>query len=217
MASWWEEFKNGLTSEDEIEFARKLDEADKKTTPDKVNKLKKDFDMISFEGATKFKFERKLRIYEKRLIWAAGGRFGPLLRQLRQQRNLSLANLEKMTDVSASYLNSIENGSRKAPSIGMIEALSKALDVDKNILLSATYVTDTKEKTSVDIYDLLRFNDFTIKNHSVSETDKIFFINILTEIDKSQWNSEAKLNDNLKIMNMIDKYKRSKSEKNEQL
>ena len=54
--------------------------------------------------------------------------FGLKLRELRQERNLSPAELARVCDVSVSYLNEIEKG-KKYPKADKILSLSKALGV----------------------------------------------------------------------------------------
>ena len=61
--------------------------------------------------------------------------FGLKLRQLRQQKNLSLTELSANTGLSISYLNEIEKG-KKYPKGDKIIALASALDVDYDKLVS---------------------------------------------------------------------------------
>ena len=61
--------------------------------------------------------------------------FGLKLRELRQERNLSPAELARVCDVSVSYLNEIEKG-KKYPKADKILSLSKALDVRYDQLTS---------------------------------------------------------------------------------
>ena len=61
--------------------------------------------------------------------------FGLKLRELRQERSLSPAELARVCDVSVSYLNEIEKG-KKYPKADKILSLSKALDVRYDQLTS---------------------------------------------------------------------------------
>ena len=61
--------------------------------------------------------------------------FGLKLKLLRQEKNLSLAQLSQKTDISISYLNEIEKG-KKYPKADKIFALSEALDVSYDWLVS---------------------------------------------------------------------------------
>lgn len=61
--------------------------------------------------------------------------FGLKLKQLRLDRNLSLAELARRTSLSSSYLNEIENG-KKSPKSDKIAALAEALGVSYDKLVS---------------------------------------------------------------------------------
>jgi len=61
--------------------------------------------------------------------------FGLKLKLLRQEKNLSLAQLSQKSDISISYLNEIEKG-KKYPKADKIFALSEALDVTYDWLVS---------------------------------------------------------------------------------
>ena len=61
--------------------------------------------------------------------------FGLKLKQLRLDKNLSLAELAKRTSLSSSYLNEIENG-KKYPKSEKIAVLADALDVSYDKLVS---------------------------------------------------------------------------------
>jgi transcriptional regulator with XRE-family HTH domain len=62
--------------------------------------------------------------------------FGLKVRQLRQGKQLSFADLSKLANVSVSYLNEIEKG-KKYPKEDKITSLSKALDVPYEDLVSS--------------------------------------------------------------------------------
>ena len=63
--------------------------------------------------------------------------FGLKLRELRQERGLSPAELARACDMSISYLNEIEKG-KKYPKADKILSLSKALEVRYDQLTSTT-------------------------------------------------------------------------------
>ena len=56
--------------------------------------------------------------------------FGPLLRKLRQQKEVSLNRLSKAIGVSGPYLSDVENGKRGPLSAERIEQVGKALKID---------------------------------------------------------------------------------------
>lgn len=207
--SWWEEFKNSLDDENAIRLAEKIDKIDGHETIQKINKLKNELAEFKFDSSIDMKFERKLRIYENRLSRAIDSKFGPLLRELRRKGGFSLAELQDKTGISASYINRMENGERKTPSVSIIETLANALQVDKNLLISAANDSVSKRKT-VDIFELLKSNNITINGKTITDKDKDFFINIITATFESPWTAETKHLDIIKIAEMVEKYKKSK-------
>lgn len=64
--------------------------------------------------------------------------FGYKLRQLRQQKGLSFAELSEITGLSISFLNEIEKG-KKYPKADKIMSLAKALQVDYDTLVSIKF------------------------------------------------------------------------------
>ena len=50
------------------------------------------------------------------------------LKSIRKEKNMTLVELGKMCGISAGYLCHLENGSRKHPSIEVMERIAKALN-----------------------------------------------------------------------------------------
>ncbi|MEO0877675.1 MAG: helix-turn-helix transcriptional regulator, partial [Bacteroidota bacterium] len=61
--------------------------------------------------------------------------FGLKIKQLRQEKGLSFAELAKATGMSVSYLNEIEKG-KKFPKGDKISVLATTLNIEEEILLS---------------------------------------------------------------------------------
>jgi transcriptional regulator with XRE-family HTH domain len=58
----------------------------------------------------------------------------PTLRQLRQDRCLTQADLAKKARITFSYVSKLEAGAKTAPSEPVVRRLAKALDVDPFVL-----------------------------------------------------------------------------------
>jgi len=52
------------------------------------------------------------------------------LKQIREQKGLTIEKLAELSKISAGYLCHLENGSRKNPSIAVMKNISKALGVE---------------------------------------------------------------------------------------
>ncbi len=71
-------------------------------------------------------------------------KFKDRVRELRKSNNLTLKNLSERTGLSVSYLSDIERG-KTDPSLNTIEALSHALDISIQFLLSGVeLIEETK-------------------------------------------------------------------------
>lgn len=71
---------------------------------------------------------------------------GEKIKQLRQEKKLSISELAERAGVAKSYLSSIERNLQSNPSIQFIEKISEALDVSVNDILY--------DGTDMDIEDL---------------------------------------------------------------
>ncbi|MBO8157930.1 MAG: helix-turn-helix domain-containing protein [Bacillaceae bacterium] len=60
---------------------------------------------------------------------------GEKIKELREQKNMSLTELAKRAGIAKSYLSSIERGIQKNPSIQKLEKIAKVLDIDLHQLI----------------------------------------------------------------------------------
>jgi len=111
--------------------------------------------------------------------------FGKFLRYIREERGLSLQEVEKKAKVSNSYLSQVERGDRGVPSLKILTKLAKTYDM--------TLIKMVKAATSDDIVDSLLKNlnldeEFILKNYKeLSEEHKYLlkiFVKIMTTIQK---------------------------------
>lgn len=75
-------------------------------------------------------------------------RIGPIIRQARATKKLSLRDVYAMCGINASALSRLENGLNGDPSIGMLVALSKALDIPLTVLVGEPDI-DLSEDASI--------------------------------------------------------------------
>lgn len=108
--------------------------------------------------------------------------FGFFLRNIREERGLSLQEVEKKAKVSNSYLSQVERGDRGVPSLDILTKLAKTYDM--------TLMDMVKAATSEDIVDSFLKNlnldeEFILKNYKeLSEENKyllkVFSMTLLT-------------------------------------
>ena len=61
--------------------------------------------------------------------------FGKFIRKKRKEKNITLMQLAKKTDLSQPYLSQIENGKRDTPRMDIINKIASALEIDPNELV----------------------------------------------------------------------------------
>lgn len=60
---------------------------------------------------------------------------GSYIKEKRLEKGYSLKDLEEKSKVISSYIDRIENGFRKTPSVPVLEKLGEALDIEKKELI----------------------------------------------------------------------------------
>ena len=58
-----------------------------------------------------------------------------MIKKIREEKNITLRDLAKKSNISYSYISLLENGKKENPSIKIIEGLAKVLDVPVSIFL----------------------------------------------------------------------------------
>ncbi len=119
--------------------------------------------------------------------------FGLKLKQLRQEKGLSLQSLSSLSGISQSYLNEIEKG-KKYPKTDKINALAKALDTDYDKLVSLQVSKKLEPIAKLLRSNLLTEIPFDFFGVDVAQILEIFssapaklsaFINAIFEIGKN--------------------------------
>ena len=73
--------------------------------------------------------------------------FGTTLYNLRKERNLSMRELAKESDVSQAYISQIENNKRNTPNIIVLKKLAKGLGVNEiDLMYEAGYINEEDQK-----------------------------------------------------------------------
>lgn len=207
---WWDKFV--LEKKDKEEFKEILEAikiADDNTTRETVDSVIKlveelDKDKHKYDLIT---LERKLKIFENRLVRKINDNFGYMLRSLREQRGLSLAKLGDIAGISSSYINRIELGERNAPSLPVIESLAEALSVETSVLLNAAGM-NTEGNEVKSLTELVFSNNISLAENGriLSPEKKKEFIELIAYIDRMEW-KENKHVEMLELIDLLDEFK----------
>lgn len=160
-------------------------------------------------------FKKKIRILSNKVDRVVTEGFGDYLRELRKSKGLSLKDLENRTEVTASYIHRLEHGSRKTPSIPVAERLARGLDVPVKEFLSKLKLfegesSDDNKDVMLGLPELIILNTFTINGKKASKKQKEAMVDVVTEILSSSWTSETMIDDQHKIIQLIDTFKKCK-------
>lgn len=210
--TWWEEFiAEKANDEDLKEIFDYINVVDNDTTKENIEKLRK---MVDSLDKTKHKediqkFERKIKIFEKRLERKISESFGSLIKHLREEKSLSLAELGELTGISPSYINRIELGERKAPSYPIIEKLAKGLGVSTSTLIIAARVDFTGNKDAKTLTELIFSNNVCLREgeEGINANTKKQLAEIIEYIINMDW-KENKHKDMVRLIELLDEFKK---------
>lgn len=205
--TWWERFyKVNHEKEDLAKIFKMIEQTDDDTTEVSLKKLK---NMVNELDKVKYKkeienFNRKIKIFEKRLERQVDEDFGLMLKRLREQKGFSLSKVEEMTGISASYINRIELGQRKAPSYPIIEKIAAALNVSAHSLFDVA----GKEQDPLSITELLYSNDIFITEDKepITSSTKEQLIEIINFIINMKWKDNKHI-EMIKLIELLDEFK----------
>ena len=210
--TWWEKFYNEKHNEKDLKkIFDFIDEVDEETTEESVKeleKLVKTLDEVKYKDEIE-KFKRKIKIFEKRLERKVSENFGSMLRHLREERGLSLAELGEITGVSASYINRIELGERKAPSYPIIEKLARGLNISTSSLMSTAGVSDSdKIDDAKTVTELIFSNNVTLEEGgpAINVNTKKQLVEVVEFIINMEW-KENKHIEMVKLIELLDEFK----------
>lgn len=86
-----------------------------------------------------------------------GKKFGEFLRNLREQRGLTLRDVEKSARISNAYLSQIERGDRGIPNFKILNRLAAAYDVSVTELIEAAESEEHGEEIEADTSPGVKF------------------------------------------------------------
>ena len=117
-------------------------------------------------------------------------KFGMVLKNRRQALNLSLRDVEKMSNVSAALITKLENGKMaKFPKALTIKQLSNALEFDKELFVLADIFSDPTyiekdEKTFEQEFREFLATKTTLNAENIEQT--IYFVSGLEKLQQIQ-------------------------------
>lgn len=125
--------------------------------------------------------------------------FGYLLRYYRKQKGLSLKELEKKTGVTASYINRLERGYKKSPSLSLVKELAEALEVPVYMLLGGEDKIEVEDISHI----ICKLTSYQGKKLNLKQKETLIkIINLI--LDKENYKSNYLPKNEL--MKLVDKF-----------
>lgn len=135
--------------------------------------------------------------------------FGLYLKNLRESKGLSLADVQSWTGISTSYLNRIEHGERRAPSLPIIYQLSKFYDIPVEEMIKIALNLEKDESEEEITFETLIFSkDFKINDRIINQQIKSKIISLINYIDGMEWDGRMKTSQILEVINKIEELKK---------
>jgi transcriptional regulator with XRE-family HTH domain len=115
--------------------------------------------------------------------------------------------LENLCGVSASYINRLERGERRSPSISVILRLAGVLDIPSSVLLAAINIKEPQASEKITLSELIIKHEFLLNGEELSREAKEKLLKIVEHIAQCQWNSDTKVRDIFVLAELVDQFK----------
>ena len=124
------------------------------------------------------------------------------IKESRKEQNLSLVQLNKLTGITASYINRLENGERKKPSLDILLKLVKVLDIDlSSIEILPPSLQNLLDENFLD-KETINTQPTSINNLNPSDLSKL-----LKFINSTNWNNpNLKFNSITELIKLLQDY-----------
>ena len=193
-------------------YAKKIDKYENSDSIEDINKVMEKVMASKMTKKQKEEFDKVSKIYINRVERRVGNNFGALIKRLREGNGYTLNALAEITGMSASYINRMEHGERKAPSVPVITKLAEALNVSTEELLEVAGISSgsaTPGSSAVDFYKLILSNEITFGEKVQSREQVEALLEIVKIVTECDWSEKTKYVDSIKIMEAVDGYKNS--------
>lgn len=190
---WFDIFKVNLyinKDEEVIKITEYIDTIENKETSDNVDILEKMINEYNGDKKIKGNLERKLNIAKKRVERSISANLGGLFLTTRKNSKVTLQELADITGYSPSYINRIEKGERKAPTVPILLSIARALDIDESVVLGV--INKKKEDVQfLSLRDVLYSNEFSIEGNPISVEKKNLILELISFVFNSKDNFET--------------------------
>lgn len=141
--------------------------------------------------------------------YAISESFGILIRHYRMKvKDLSLKQLEEMSQVSSSYINRLERGEKTSPSLPVVFSLAESLEIPYSVLMATIFQkTDDKKQGQPSISDVLIQSNFALNDQALSKEARSILITINEFLVDCKWDTGSKVKELYMLSEMLDEFK----------
>lgn len=129
-----------------------------------------------YENWIKRSITAKNKSISNRLERNSSVRFAGWLKEKRKEKKMTLKELADLSGTSASYIQRLENGKRKVPSLAIVQSISEGLGVPYSEILG---ILNQGKEPIQDIKDVLNMKEFKVKDVEVGESYKKLLIELI--------------------------------------
>lgn len=123
-------------------------------------------------------------------IGEISGYFASYIKFLREERGMSLAEVEEKSGISASYISRIENEERKNLTLSILCRLAKIYDKPIETIIKVALCNDAETEELEDITDILMGLKFKFADKEADEFIKLQLVTILKQMQLNKWGRE---------------------------
>lgn len=133
--------------------------------------------------------------------------FGAAIRYYREKQGYSLHDVYMKTGISTSYLQRLEVGKRRSPTLPIITKIAEALEVSIEDLIDLKILD--KDETLPTIAQLLLQNEVEVNGEIINPEAKLILISIVESIIDFVWADKEKNQEIFELLELVEDFKDS--------
>lgn len=150
---------------------------------------------VGYQSVIEREFEKRIRIYQKRLERSVKFDFSTWLHSARKQKGYTLKELADKAGISVSYIHRFEKNQRRAPSVPIVVKLATALDYDPTMVLNmigqgADSLGLPSKSEPVELLDLLNVSSLKVGGKTIGTVEKNLLVSIVEQVVQEEWEDE---------------------------
>lgn len=207
IGKWYSTYIEEASTEENWDKARPIHEFIMKNygeeSSEKVDELEQLISQSELTTKQERYFNRALKWMKGRLETNNTENLGRVVRLYREQKNMTLRDLAKASEVSPSYINKIENGKRQTVSLPVLKKIAKGLEQDPEIFIRIVTGNESKRPSLVQI---LESENFTLDGHEINSSERAALVSMIKVILDANFKENSHI-DSIEVINAVSRFK----------